>query len=909
MASLHEILVIISGDSGPFVASLDKARGSMASASDSAAAFNKSIIALGAAAAVGIGAFAVKSVQMATDFQKQLTMIHTQAGQQTQNLAQVGSQLLTMAPQVGASATDLATAYYHFASANIQVHKGLTETQADLDATRASAELAKIGNTDYESSAQAVVAVLSAYPQYAGNAGAAAAQLNAIVGAGDMRMSQLTAAMSTGLLPAFATAKLTVTDAGAALATITDNATPANEAATRLRMTVALLQHQSQPAADALASIGIKSGQLGEDMVKPNGLLVAVTDLKDHLTKTFGPEATAQTNEYLSILKNKGVDAASQYAKSVHGAAEVINDAFGGGKTSAAIQTLLGEYDKFKGKYADIEKGTKDFQQDWQETQQTFSFRIDSMKAGLGSLMIRFGEALLPMAGQLVGWATQHVFPVLQKVADWLLQNGVPAIQKFGDWLGKNIPPAFAAVAAVINGVVIPAFHVILPILHDLLTVLGFIISHVGGFRTVLIAVIGPLAAVKAAMIVQGEVQLAVKAFNGWLGAVQKVGGALIGLPGKVAGIGKSIASMADTAYLKFLYLKEGVGKVINSVVEFGEKAWVTAQSWATAIASTIADFARAAAAAATNAAKTAVSWAKSAASAVADFASMAAGAALNAAKTAATWIAQTATFLAQQGIRLASWLATNAVMLGSAIATGVAAAAAFLLPLLPIILIGAAVIALVALFVLNFNRIKDFVLRIVGDIIGWIQQNWQTLIVIFTGPIGLVIDYIVNNFNRIRTFLGNIWRSIQGDAAQAWNFLWSNVIRPVLNFIIGGINELTGGINAFLGMGESVLSRIPGLGGLSGKLIPKIPMLAGGGAVTATGLALVHAGEVVLNPAQATAIQSGAGGGTTIGAVNVYNPASNVDVTTAINQQQWLARMQSRGVTPLDWPISMAPA
>src|SRR6185312_1996816 len=134
----------------------------------------------------------------------------------------------------------------------------------------------------------------------------AMAFMNRIVGIGDMRMEKLAQSISTGVLPAFKSAGLGMTDYGAALATLTDNVTPADEAATRLRMTVSLMAAPSGPAIKALHSIGIGSTQLANDLRKPDGLLVAVDDLKSHLHAS-------------------GKTAAEQN--------QVIQKAFGGGRT------------------------------------------------------------------------------------------------------------------------------------------------------------------------------------------------------------------------------------------------------------------------------------------------------------------------------------------------------------------------------------------------------------------------------------------------------------------------------------------------------------------------------------------------------------------------------------------------
>lgn len=413
-----------------------------------------SLAKIGAAAAVALGvtfvAAAGKSIEMASNFQKQMTLLQTEAGYTATDMKNLSAQVLALAPQVGKGPDELAMGLYHIASAGIPAAHA-------MDLLTASAKLSAIGNAGMEETTQAVIGVMAAYPAYLGHATDAVAMLNAIVGTGDMRMKQLTAAMATGLLPAAATAHIGLIDVGAALATLTDNVTPADEAATRLRMTLALLTHQSGPATDALATIGIKAGQLGTDMVKPDGLNVAISDLRNHLMQTFGPDSVGQTNKYLDILRKDGPDAADKYAQSVHGAAEVISISFGGGRTSAAIQTLLGEYDKFNGKYAQLRKNQSDFDHSWETTKATFSFQMNAMKAGVQSLAVSFGTVLLPLASAAIGYFTAYVIPVLQRFSDWFKNDGLPLLHQFGAYLNANVLPILRELYVTFTAHVIPA--------------------------------------------------------------------------------------------------------------------------------------------------------------------------------------------------------------------------------------------------------------------------------------------------------------------------------------------------------------------------------------------------------------------------------------------------------------------
>src|SRR5215472_3411994 len=199
-------------------------------------------LALSAVAVAGVSAGAAIGfgIDKAAGFEQQLTLIHTQAGASNENLQLIGNSLLQMAGEVGQGPTQLAEGLYHVES------PGFRGAQA-LDMVRQAAELADVGQANLEDTTQAVIGTMAAFQGQGMTAASAVAQLNAIVGTGDMRMDQLDSAIATGILPTAATFGLTLKDVGAGLATITDNVTPADEAATRLRMTFALMGAPSGP--------------------------------------------------------------------------------------------------------------------------------------------------------------------------------------------------------------------------------------------------------------------------------------------------------------------------------------------------------------------------------------------------------------------------------------------------------------------------------------------------------------------------------------------------------------------------------------------------------------------------------------------------------------------------------------
>src|SRR5262249_53900441 len=145
---------------------------------------------------------------------------------------------------------------------------------------------AKTGMADLETITNALAGAMVSGIKGVSGASDAMGQLNAIVGAGNMRMQDLVGAISTGILPAAQNFGLSLRDVGAALATLTDLGTPAQEAATRLRMTFSMMGAPSHEAAKQLATIGLTSTELGDKMRGPGGLVSALQTLQDHLHKS-----------------------------------------------------------------------------------------------------------------------------------------------------------------------------------------------------------------------------------------------------------------------------------------------------------------------------------------------------------------------------------------------------------------------------------------------------------------------------------------------------------------------------------------------------------------------------------------------------------------------------------------------
>ena len=351
----------------------------------------------GIGAAIGIGAVAA---DQAVKFQAAMTRIQTQAGATAKDVAVLSNQVLELgATRAQQGPQQLAAALYHLKSV------GLDNVQA-MKALRTASDLAAVGGADLESTTNALAGAWRTGIRGATNFGQAAATVNAIIGAGNMTLSDFVSAIGTGILPAAKTWGLGLAQVGGALALMTDEGQNAAEAATRLRMTFALLGAPSATAAKQLATIGITGLQLGQAMRSPGGLIAAVTLLKTH-------------------LDDSGLSATQ--------AAALLARAFGGGRSSATILGLINNLDVLRKKQDQINSSMGKYGAAVAAQRATAEAQFHRLEAIVQVGMIRLGDAILP---------------VLTRVSSWLVNTGVPAVMQFWD---AFVSPAAARAVAVLH--------------------------------------------------------------------------------------------------------------------------------------------------------------------------------------------------------------------------------------------------------------------------------------------------------------------------------------------------------------------------------------------------------------------------------------------------------------------------
>lgn len=348
------------------------------------------VLGVGALGMTALAAGGAAAISMANGFNNAMLQIQTQAGGSAKDVQVLSKAVLDMR-DVQQSPTELANALYHLKSVgmdNVDAMKNL----------KIASELASVGNSDLEETTNALAGAWRSGIKGATDMGMAAASVNAIIGAGNMRMQDFVNAIGTGILPSAKSFGLSLNQVGAALALMTDEGVPATDAATRLRMSFSLLGAPSGAAEKQLKKIGLTGLDLANAMRGPDGLIGAIQLLKDHLDAS-------------------GMSASQQ--------SELLSHAFGGGRSSSAILTMINNLDVLKKKQDQINGSMGAFPAAVVAQQQTLSAQLKIMENALQEIGIKVGSALI---GPLTWFVT------------FLNTTAVPAITSFFAVVTKAIP-------------------------------------------------------------------------------------------------------------------------------------------------------------------------------------------------------------------------------------------------------------------------------------------------------------------------------------------------------------------------------------------------------------------------------------------------------------------------------------
>lgn len=205
--------------------------------------------------------------------------------------------------------------------------------------------------------------------------------------------------------------------------------------------------------------------------------------------------------------------------------------------------------------------------------------------------------------------------------------------------------------------------------------------------------------------------------------------------------------------------------------------------------ASSAASAARTAASWVAAAARSTASFAVMAARAVASFAVMAAAATASAVRIAValtvTAVAGMAGFIARMAVTAALFVAQWVFMGAQAMANAIRIAAAWIIALGPIAWIVAAIVAVAAIIILNWQKIWNFIKPVVTAIGNTIKSVFQG-----------IWNWIKNTLSGVASFWSNAWNKVKSVATAVWNGIKA-VVNAGINFVKNYIRNAVSNILA----------------------------------------------------------------------------------------------------------------
>jgi TP901 family phage tail tape measure protein len=407
--ALPPILVELKANSASFVAGMKEAQHEVQKLGTQSSAHMQKFAAVGKAALFGIGTAAVgagiASVKMAGDFQQSMTQLVTGAGESERQIKMVGSGILDLSTKVGYSAQELAKGMYLIESAGFHGANG-------LNVLKAAAEGARAGNAEMATVADALTTAMNAYHLPASRAIAITNQLIKTEQSGKLTMEQLASSLGS-VVPAAATAHISLSEVLGAIATMTNQGTDAANATTYLRQTILQLSNPTAKARTEMQGLGLSAIDISSNLGK-RGLTGTFEVLVDAIKKKMGSagivlidqlqKASKHTSTFQKVLANL-----PPTQQTFVGA---LANMVGGTKSMQAALELTGRSagnftENVKGISAAAKGAGKDVT-DWNLVQKNFNLQLHNLENTVGKLAIQVGTVLIPVIEKAASWFEKH---------------------------------------------------------------------------------------------------------------------------------------------------------------------------------------------------------------------------------------------------------------------------------------------------------------------------------------------------------------------------------------------------------------------------------------------------------------------------------------------------------------------
>jgi phage-related protein len=413
---------------------------------------------------------------------------------------------------------------------------------------------------------------------------------------------------------------------------------------------------------------------------------------------------------------------------------------------------------------------------------------IGNLSLGIIGMFSAFGSTSADMMTSLVNMTNSF-----KTWGQTLGQN--EQFQQFIAYVKANAPAVIALIGNVVQIIgslavgFAPVGAAVLKFLVPFTQMVGsFLQAHpaVASFIAVIVTVLGLLIAIAPQVIALTTL------FTGFGGTIVKVGGMIISafLPAGVTA-GTAFKTMGQAA----LSSAKNIGiAMINGIKSLGSMV----ASAAIATGQFIASMAKMAASAIAKGAQIVAQWLV-----------MAAQATANAVRVAAAWTLSTgaamATAVAKMITSAAVFVARWVFMGAQALVQAARMAAAWFIALGPIGWVTATVIAIAALIIANWSKIKSWTISAFGAISSFLSGIWSGIKSFVSGAVNGMRNGISNAWNSIKSATGSAFRAVVG-------FI-KNPLKAINLFSIGK-NIIQGLINGIGSLASAVGSKIMSIAG-----------------------------------------------------------------------------------------------
>lgn len=622
------------------------------------------------------------------------------------------------------------------------------------------------GVTDLETAVDGITSVMNAYGHENISASEASDLMFTAVKNGKTTFDELSGSLYN-VLPTASALGVDFGDVTAAMASMTAQGTPTSVATTQLRQMMVELSKDGGDVAEVFEKV---SGQSFKDFVAEGGNTAdALALLHEHAEDTgVGVNDLFGSVEAGNAALALSGDNAAAYVENIDdmadsaGATEAAYDQMDQGieRTMERIGILF--------KDAAIEVG-----ENLAPTMQRFA---DFMQDNLPTIIEKvtgFFEGLATGIAVVYDFVNDHLIPALKDFAGYVTDTVVPALQDLwdrakdvGGYIKDGLVSAFETVHSFLTEDFVPAVSRLWEALKDLgeyisgglLPSLEDMQDAAGGIVPILDKLWG--AAQKAWDIFKGVAGFLSGAF---VGALNTASGFLEENKGLIKGVATviTIILLPALARLAFAALIT-MGQVVASWIGMASAAIISGAQTAAIWLMYRMDAIRAAGVYVVQSLRIVGAWALMAARAVASGITM-----------AAVWTAQ---IIRSAVVGAASFIVSAARVVGGWVLMSVQSllhagrmAAAWFIALGPVGWIIGAIIGLAAIVILNWEKIKDWTVRIWNAVVDWVVKAWEWIRDKTRAIVAAVVTWVVDKFNAFRDRVRDIFERIRNWIVDTW--------------------------------------------------------------------------------------------------------------------------------------------